>query len=116
MDFQELRIRLRLLWPAIGEVGQVWRIRVERISRDVDFDLLVRMEDWFQAKDYFVVPPSDVVVRFPQWLTLQIPTELARFACRSPQELMEQIRTLSNRGQVVTAASAAPRRASGPRR
>ena len=30
LDFQDLRIRLRLLWPTIGEVGQVWRIRVER--------------------------------------------------------------------------------------
>lgn len=97
LDFSELRVRLRLLWPTFGEVGQAWRIRVERISRDVDFDLLVRMEDRSRPKDFFVVPPADVVVRFPQWLTQEIPTELARFWCRSPQQLLERIRTLGAR-------------------
>jgi DNA invertase Pin-like site-specific DNA recombinase len=97
LDFPELRMRLRLLWPTVGEAGQAWRIRVERISRDVDFDLLVRMEDRFQPKDFFVVPPADVVVRFPQWLTEQIPIELTRFWCRSPQQLLERIRTISER-------------------
>lgn len=76
-------MRPRLLWPIFGEVGQAWRIRVEGISPDVDFDLLVRMEDRFLPKDFFVVPPADVVVRFPQWLTQQIPTKLARFWCQS---------------------------------
>ena len=97
LDFSELRIRLRLLWPTIGEVGQAWRIRVERISRDVDFDLLVRMEERFRPKDFFVVPPADVVIRFPQWLTQQIPTELSRFWCRSPQQLLERMRTINGR-------------------
>jgi hypothetical protein len=97
LDFPELRMRLRLLWPTAGEVGQAWRIRVERISRDVDFDLLVRMEDRFQPKDFFVVSPADVVVRFPQWLTEQIPIELTRFWCRSPQQLLERVRTISER-------------------
>ncbi len=94
LDLSELRVRLRLLWPTFGEVGQAWRIRVERISRDVDFDLLVRMEEQFRAKDFFVVPPADVVVRFPQWLTQEIPTELTRFWCRSPQQLLERIGTI----------------------
>jgi hypothetical protein len=97
LDFPELRIRLRLLWPTFGELGQVWRIRVERISRNVDFDLLVRMEERFRPKDFFVVPPPDVVVRFPQWLTQQIPTELARFWCRSPRQVLDRIRTINER-------------------
>ena len=97
LDFPELRMRLRLLWPTFGEVGQAWRIRVERISRAVDFDLLVRMEDRFRPKDFFVVPPADVVIRFPQWLSEQIPTELTRFWCRSPQQLLERIGTISER-------------------
>jgi hypothetical protein len=97
LDFPELRMRLRLLWPTAGEAGQAWHIRVERISRDVDFDLLVRMEDRFRPKDFFVVPPADVVVRFPQWLTEQIPTELTRFWCWAPQQLLERIRTISER-------------------
>lgn len=97
LDFPEFRMRLRLLWPAVGEVGQAWRIRVERVSRDVDFDLLVRMEDPFRPKDFFVVPPADVVIRFPQWLTQQVPTELGRFWCRSPQQLLERMRTIKER-------------------
>ena len=95
LDFPELRVRLRLLWPAFGEVGQVWRIRVERISRNVDFDLLVRMEDLSRPKDFFVVPPADVVVRFPHWLVDPVPIELARFWCQSPQQLLERIETFS---------------------
>jgi DNA invertase Pin-like site-specific DNA recombinase len=97
INFPNLRVRLRLLWPTFGEVGQAWRIRVERISREVDVDLLVRMEDRFRPKDFFVVPPTDVVVRFPQWLTQQIPAELNRFWCRSPQQLLDRIRTINER-------------------
>ena len=95
LNFPELRMRVRLLWPTLGGVGQAWRIRVERVSREVDFDLLVRMEDQFHPKDFFVVPPADVAVRFPQWLTQQIPNELARFWCCSPQQLLERIRTIN---------------------
>jgi hypothetical protein len=97
LDFSDMRVRLRLLWPTFGEVGDAWRIRVERISRDVDFDLLVRMEDWLRPKDFFVVPPADVVVRFPQWLTEPIASELAQFWCRSPKDLLERIKTISAR-------------------
>ena len=95
LDFPELRMRVRLLWPTSCEVGQAWRIRVERISRDVDFDLLARMEDRFRPKDFFVVPPADVVIRFPHWLTEQIPIELSRFWCRSPQQLLERTKAMN---------------------
>ena len=97
LDFPQFRMRLRLLWPMLGEVGQAWRIRVERVSREVDFDLVVRMEDRFRPKDFFVASPADVVGRFPQCLTEQIPTEIVRFWCRSPQQLLERIRTISER-------------------
>jgi hypothetical protein len=97
LNLQEVSIRVRLLWPMTAEFGQAWRIRVERISRDVDFDLLVRMEDRFRPRDFFVAPPADVVVRFPQWMTEQVQTDLARFWCRSPAQLLEIIRTLNPR-------------------
>jgi hypothetical protein len=93
-----LIIRLRPRWSMVGEVGQVWRIRVERISRDVDFDLLVRMEDTSRPKDFFVVSPADVVVRFPQWLVEQVPLELTGFRCHGPQDLVERNRILNDRG------------------
>jgi hypothetical protein len=96
-NFPGLRMRLRLLWPTVGEVGQVWRIRVERISRDVDFDLLVRMEELFRPKDFFVVPPADVVARFPHWLAEPIPAELHQFWHRSPQQLLDRIQTVCER-------------------
>lgn len=38
------RLHVLSLWPTLGDIGQAWPIRVERISRQVDFDLLVRME------------------------------------------------------------------------
>ncbi|HET7525733.1 MAG TPA: hypothetical protein VFK10_07305, partial [Burkholderiaceae bacterium] len=101
LDFTNLRVRLRLLWPTPGEVGQVRRIRIERISRDVDFDLLVRMEDLSRPKDFFVVAPADVVVRFPHWLIDLVPTELARYWCQSPQRLLERLRTLNERGHAA---------------
>jgi hypothetical protein len=97
LEFPTLRMRLRLLWSSFGSVGEAWSMRVERVDREVDFDLLVRMEDWYRPKDFFVVPPADVVVRFPQWLVERIPTELARFWCGSPQQLLERIRTLAER-------------------
>ena len=93
-----LNIRLRPLWSMVGEVGLVWRIRVEQINRNVDFDLLVRMEDTSRPKDFFVVSPADVAVRFPQWLVEQVPLELTRFWCQDSQELVERIRVLNDRG------------------
>ena len=97
-DFPEGRMRLRLLWPTLGEVGDTWRLRVEKISRDVDFDLLVRMEGRTRAKDFFIVPPADVAVRFPQWLCDRVPNELSRFWCRTPEQLLERIRTYLDPG------------------
>jgi hypothetical protein len=103
LDFKKLRIRLRLLWPTCGEVGRVWRIRVERISGSVDFDLLVRMEDLSRPKDFFLVPPADVIVRFPHWLIDPIPTDLGRFWCQSPKRLLERIQMLNERGNAALA-------------
>ena len=82
----------------VGEVGLAWRIRVEQISRNIDFDLLVRMDDTSRPKDFFVVSPADVVVRFPHWLVEQVPLELTRFRCQGSQELVERIRVLNDRG------------------
>jgi hypothetical protein len=100
-----LNIRLRPLWPMVGEVGLAWRIRVEQISRNVDFDLLVRMEDTTRPKDFFFVSPADVVVRFPQWLVEQVPLELTRFRCQGSRELVERIRVLNDRGMGSNADS-----------
>lgn len=86
-----MKVRVRLLWPTVGEVGQVWRIRVEQIKRDVEFDLLVRMEELFRPKDFFIVQPADLVIRFPHWLIDPVPVELDRFWCRNPQQLMDRI-------------------------
>lgn len=108
LDFEGFRMRVRLLWPTFGEVGQTWRIRVERISRDVEFDLLVRMEELFRPKDYFVVPPADVVIRFPQWLTLQIPEELVRFWCGAPGQLLQRIRAIQERAKSGFVSRAQP--------
>jgi hypothetical protein len=56
------------------------------------------MEDTSRPKDFFVVSPADVVVRFPQWLVEEVPLELTRFRCQGLQELVERIRTLNDRG------------------
>ena len=100
LHFHELRIRLRFLWPTLGEVGRVWRIRVDALSTERDLDLLVRMEERSRAMDFFLVPPADLVIRFPQCLTEQIPGDLARFRCESPQRLSEQIRAVSGRSEL----------------
>jgi DNA invertase Pin-like site-specific DNA recombinase len=97
LDFHELRVRVRVLWPTLGEVGRVWRIRIERLSAEYDFDLLVRMEDRLRAMDFFLVPPADVVIRFPQWLTEQMPADLACFRSQSAKQLMERIRGIRQR-------------------
>ena len=91
LNFSALKMRVRLLWPTFGEVGQVWRIRVDKIKRDVDFDLLVRMEELFRPKDFFIVEPADLVIRFPHWLIDPVPVELERFWCRNPQQLIGRI-------------------------
>jgi len=95
LNFSELKVRVRLLWPTPSKVGQVWSIRVERFRQRADFDLLVRMERLSRPVDFFLVPPADVVVRFPRWLVEPIPAELGCFWCRSPQHLLERIRTLN---------------------
>ena len=46
-----------LLWPSFGVFRQLRWVRVKRISRAVNFDLVVRMEDRFRPKDLVVVPP-----------------------------------------------------------
>jgi hypothetical protein len=97
LNFPELRVRLRFLWPTLGEVGRVWRIRVDRLSTENDLDLIVRMEDLSRPLDFFLVPPADVVIRFPQWLTEKVATDLARFRCASPQQLVERIRAIVDR-------------------
>jgi DNA invertase Pin-like site-specific DNA recombinase len=100
LNLHELRIRLRFLWPTFGELGRMWRIRVGRLSTENDFDLLVRMKDRFQLLDLFLVPPADVVIRFPQWLTEETPTDLARFRCESSQQLLERIGAFSQRSDL----------------
>jgi hypothetical protein len=94
LNCNELRVRLRFLWLTLAEVGRVWRMRVDRLCTENDFDLLVRMEDRLPPLDFFLAPPADVVIRFPQCLTEQIPADLARFWCASPQQLLERIRAM----------------------
>jgi hypothetical protein len=89
-----LKLRVRPIWPTEGEPGRVWRIRVDEIKRDVDFDLVVRMEDIFRPKDFFIVEPADLVVRFPHWLLDPVPEELDRFWCRSPKQLLDLLDTI----------------------
>jgi hypothetical protein len=100
LHFHELRIRLRFLWPTLGEVGRVWRIRVDTLGAENDFDLLVRMEERSRAMDFFLVPPADVVIRFPQCLIEKIPSDLARFRCQSPEQLLERIEAFSARSDL----------------
>lgn len=101
LDLQELRMRLRFLWPTIGEAGHVWPIRVDRLSTEYDFELLVRMEDRSQPMDFFLVPPAEVVVRFPQWLAETIPNELTRFQCATLDQLLGRIRAIAERSCVA---------------
>src|SRR5207244_3117022 len=61
-------IRPRLLWPVSNEDGLSWHVRIDRKTDGADFDLLVRMEDRFRPKDYFVATSVDVAFRFPHWL------------------------------------------------
>jgi hypothetical protein len=111
LNFPGFRVRLRLLWPTLGEVGQVWSLRLERISRYVDFDLIVRMEELSRPKDFFIAPPADVVVRFPRCLIDPISIELARYWCQSPQQLLERIKMLNDLGNDTTSEGSD----SGPR-
>jgi hypothetical protein len=97
LNFPGLKMRVRLLWPTAGEVGQVWRIRVEQIKRDVEFDLLVRMEELSRPKDFFIVEPADLVIRFPHWLIDPVPAELSRFWCQSPQQLLDRVEKICAR-------------------
>ena len=97
LNFSGLKMRVRLLWPTVGEVGQVWRIRVEQIKRDVEFDLLIRMEELSRPKDFFIVKPADLVIRFPHWLIDPVPAELSRFWCRSSQKLLDRIEKICAR-------------------
>ncbi|NUZ07677.1 recombinase family protein [Piscinibacter koreensis] len=90
----ELKMRLRLLYSTLSPVGRVWRLRVDRLSRDVDLDLVVRMEARLRAIDFFLAPSPDVVVGFPPWLTEQVPIELTRFWCDSPEQLLDRISSL----------------------
>ena len=70
-------------------------IRRGKTGREADFDLLVRMEDRFLAMDFFVIPTADLSIRFPPWITQQIPTELNRFWCGSPQQLLARLQAIS---------------------
>ena len=97
LNFPGLTMRIRLLWPTNGEVGQVWRIRVEQIKRDVEFDLLIRMEALSKPKDFFIVEPADLVIRFPHWLIDPVPAELSRFWCSSPQQLLDRVEKICAR-------------------
>lgn len=92
-----LKMRVRPLWPTDGEIGQVWRIRVDQIKRDVDFDLLVRMEELSRPRDFFLVEPAELVIRFPQWLVDPVPEELDRFWCRTPKQLLDRVDALCPR-------------------
>jgi hypothetical protein len=91
LSWYGLKIRLRFLWPTVGEAGRVWPIRVERLNTANDFELLVRMLDRSQPMDYFLASPGDVVIRFPQWLAEQITDDLARFHCDTLTELGERV-------------------------
>ncbi len=111
--FPEFKVRPRLLWPTHGENWPILAdpIREDRVER-VDFDLLVRMEDGFLPKDFFVVPPADVVVRFPHWLKERLPRHLARYRCRTPQQLLARIRSLNEHAarRCLGVAVSTPRR------
>lgn len=59
LHFNALRVRLRSLWPTLGEAGRVWLIQVARLSTENDFELLVRMDDGLRPLDFFLAPPAD---------------------------------------------------------
>lgn len=86
--------------PTLGEFGRMWRIRVDKLSTKNNFDLLVRMNGASQRMDFLLVPPADVVIRFPQCLTDQVPPDLSRFRCDSPHQLLERIGAVSHRSVV----------------
>lgn len=94
LAFPNLALRLRLLWPTSAEVGLVWFLRIDRASRNADFDILVRMEDWYRAKDFFLATPADVVARFPQWMTETVQAGLESFWCRTPREFLDRLRAI----------------------
>jgi hypothetical protein len=60
-----------------------------------------RMEDLSCPNDFYVAPPADVVVRFPRCLIDPIPIELARYWCQSPEQLLERMKTLNERGNAT---------------
>ena len=94
LDLPAIRLRLQLLWTKSPEPCRSWHLRLDRIRRDVDFDVLVRMEDWYRPLDFFVAPPADVAVRFPRSLPEQMPPRLARYWCQSSQHLLERIKAI----------------------
>lgn len=105
LSFEAYQLRPRLLWPMLGDRGRVWPIHIDRGCRAADFDLLVRMDDLYLAKDFFVVPSRDLSVRFPNRLSDPIPPQLEAFRHRSPQQLVDRLAALSQRAVEVFAAA-----------
>lgn len=101
LSFEAYQLRPRLLWPVLGERGRVWPIHIDRDCRAADFDLLVRMDDLYVAKDFFVVPSRDLSARFPSRLSDPTPTQLEAFCHRSPQQLVDRLAALSRRAAEV---------------
>jgi hypothetical protein len=55
------------------------------------------MEALCRPKDFFVVEPADLVVRFPHWLLDPVPIELDEFWCRTPKQLLDRVDALRRR-------------------
>jgi DNA invertase Pin-like site-specific DNA recombinase len=89
--FRSFTIGVLLLWPTLGEHGQTWQLQMRRVRRDIDFGLIVRMEEAYRPRDFFLASSADLAARFPNFLTDPIPTHLQRFWCQSPQQLLDRI-------------------------
>ncbi|NUZ06729.1 recombinase family protein [Piscinibacter koreensis] len=95
--FPSFTMGVLLLWPALGEHGQTWQLQMRRVRRDIDFGLVVRMEEAYRPRDFFLASSADLAARFPNFLTDPTPKHLHRFRCEAPEQLLERIGSIAAR-------------------